>query len=608
MKSVKRLALTLCIALGALLSANAEGWPANYEGVMLQGFYWDSYQSETKWSLLEEKADEYSKYFSLIWVPNSAKSSGGLGYHPVYWFTFHNSAMGSETQLRSMINTYKSKGVGIIADVVINHRCGVTNWTNFPTETWNGTTYKIGLDGICSNDEVANQAGQGKPTGAPDTGENYASARDLDHTNANVQANCKAYTKCLLDDFGYAGFRYDYCKGYKGEYNKMYNQYSKPRFSVGEYWDGSYDRLAAWIESTGKESAAFDFAFKYAVNKAFSSNNMTQLVWKANGTTDQPAGLIHYGYSQYAVTFIDNHDTYRDNNKFTGNVVAANAFMLCSPGTPCVFLPHYNAYKSAIQKLIAVRNACGLHNNSKVTVLRSSTDCYMAEVQGSKGTLVVKIGSAQVSPDGYTDADIKASGTDYCVWSKVGVIGGGDDPDPDPKPGTYPETLYLIGQVNGTNWATTAEAAVAAKGDNGVYIYPNVTIDDAGAGSGYFAFITVTGSDWDSEVNQGDRYGAPSKDTPVTVNTPTAITLYAAGLNASASESWMIGAGVYDIMADLSTMKLTVTNKGGVETVLGDNNAPVEYYNLQGIKVANPTRGNVYIRRQGSAVSKMIVR
>ncbi|MDE6309440.1 MAG: alpha-amylase, partial [Muribaculaceae bacterium] len=149
MKSLKRLVLSLCLAVGSLLSANAIGWPANYQGVMLQGFYWDSYTSETKWSKLEQKADEYSQYFSLIWVPNSAKSSGGLGYLPVYWFTNHSSAMGTEAQLRSMINTYKSKGVGIIADVVINHRVGVSNWTNFPRETWNGVTYQIGLDGIC---------------------------------------------------------------------------------------------------------------------------------------------------------------------------------------------------------------------------------------------------------------------------------------------------------------------------------------------------------------------------------------------------------------------------------------------------------------------------
>ncbi|MBR4364879.1 MAG: alpha-amylase, partial [Prevotella sp.] len=46
-------------------------WPANYGGVMLQGFYWDSYE-DTKWTNLTAQADELSKYFDLIWVPNSA--------------------------------------------------------------------------------------------------------------------------------------------------------------------------------------------------------------------------------------------------------------------------------------------------------------------------------------------------------------------------------------------------------------------------------------------------------------------------------------------------------------------------------------------------------
>ena len=35
----------------------AQGWPANYDGVMLQGFYWDSY-ADTKWTNLESQADE----------------------------------------------------------------------------------------------------------------------------------------------------------------------------------------------------------------------------------------------------------------------------------------------------------------------------------------------------------------------------------------------------------------------------------------------------------------------------------------------------------------------------------------------------------------------
>ena len=45
----------------------------------------------------------------------------------------------------------------------------------------------------------------------------------------------------------------------------------------------------------------------------------------------------------------------------------------------------------------------------------------------------------------------------------------------------------------------------------------------------------------------------------------------------------------------------------GVEDVTVDENAPVEYYNLQGVRVANPENG-IYIRRQGSKVSKVLVK
>ena len=49
--------------------------------------------------------------------------------------------------------------------------------------------------------------------------------------------------------------------------------------------------------------------------------------------------------SPYVVTFVDNHDTYRNDNCITSNVLAANAFILAMPGTPCVFWPHWTAYK-----------------------------------------------------------------------------------------------------------------------------------------------------------------------------------------------------------------------------------------------------------------------
>ena len=46
--------------------------------------------------------------------------------------------------------------------------------------------------------------------------------------------------------------------------------------------------------------------------------------------------------------------------------------------------------------------------------------------------------------------------------------------------------------------------------------------------------------------------------------------------------------------------------KAGVENVEIDNNAPVEYYNLQGVKVANPENG-IFIKVQGSKATKVVL-
>ena len=425
----KSLLLSASLASMLLLPGNtkAEGeyaWPENYGGVMLQSFYWDSYD-ETQWTKLQNEAGELADYFDLIWVPNSGKCSSdpSMGYNPVYWFTNHNSSFGTEEELREMISTFKNFGTGIIEDVVINHRDGVSTWTDFPTETYKGVTYEWGPWAICSNDEVANEPGQEKPTGAPDTGDNFDGCRDLDHTNTRVQEGVKAYLDFLKNDLGYIGWRYDMVKGYGAQYTKMYNESAKAQYSVGEYWDG-YDNIVNWIEGTGRTSAAFDFPFKFAVNDAFSQNNFSNLAWlnQSNGTY-QPAGLIHMpGYRRYAVTFIDNHDTGREDTAFpsSSQVVAANAFMLCSPGTPCVFMQHWLDHKDDIKKLIAIRKSVGITNQSTVEVLTHTTGQYMAKVTGTNGELVIGIGRGMQNPSGYTSADMIGSGA-WRIWTKVEI-------------------------------------------------------------------------------------------------------------------------------------------------------------------------------------------
>ena len=131
-----RITLAIIFALAFKPSVHAQGWPENYEGVMLQGFYWDSFDA-TNWNVLKSQAEELGQYFSLVWLPQSANCGGtSMGYDDLYWFPGHyNSSFGNEAELRSLIQTFKSKGIGTIADVVINHRKNVSNWVDFPKET-----------------------------------------------------------------------------------------------------------------------------------------------------------------------------------------------------------------------------------------------------------------------------------------------------------------------------------------------------------------------------------------------------------------------------------------------------------------------------------------
>jgi len=354
----------------------AQGWPQNYGGVMLQGFYWDSWD-DSQWASLEKQANDLATSFDLIWIPQSGNCGGtSMGYDDLWWFNNYDSSFGSEAQLRSMIKTFKEKGLGTIADVVINHRRNLSNWVDFPKETYNGETYEMLSTDICANDDKGETKKWAEQNGYSlssnnDTGEGWDGMRDLDHASENVQRIVKAYLKFLLNDLGYAGFRYDMVKGYKGEYTKLYNEYSKPTYSVGECWDGT-STIRKWIDATEMTSAAFDFQFRYTVRNACNSGSWDRLNQQNDGNWPLVSANYESGnYRQYAVTFVENHDTEKRSNAvqdpLNKDTLAANAFMLAMPGTPCVFLKHWQAYKQEIKAMIEARKLAGITNTSSYT-------------------------------------------------------------------------------------------------------------------------------------------------------------------------------------------------------------------------------------------------
>ena len=399
---MKKIYLTL-IALLASINMFAQGWPANYSGVMLQGFSWDSYDY-SQWTVLEKQADDMKGFIDLVWLPQSGKcieTTQVMGYKPYYYFN-QNSSFGTEAELRSLIAKFKANGIDAIADVVVNHR-NTDGWFTFPAETYNGVTYKMLPTDICKNDDGGATAKQATKDGVSlsnnnDEGQDWDGCRDLDHKSANVQKIIKAYLKFLKEDIGYTGFRYDMVKGFSGSHVADYNDATGVKFSVGEYWDGN-PSIINWINKTNKKSAAFDFQFRYNVrdavgvkdNKVVSAQNWSKLKSDYN--------LMHDAtYRQYAITFVENHDMqYRSADEqldpLKRDTLAANAYMLAMPGTPCVFQPHWRAYKQEIKSMIEARKLAGITNMSNYTNKMAQTACFANETTGNKAKLIVVVGN-----------------------------------------------------------------------------------------------------------------------------------------------------------------------------------------------------------------------
>ena len=408
------------------------GVPSEYEGVMMQVFYWNSYEDRgygrTKWIDLLKLTDDIGDNFDLVWFPPSG-NGGGTGYYTKR-YSLQDSDWGTKVKLKELIAALHAKGTKIIGDVVVNHRASSSGWCAFANENF-GTfgQFQLTSEHICSTDECFKDSesnckgGQG---GAADTGDNDSGCRDLDHTSTFVQEYVKAYLSWMRTEMGYDGWRYDMVKGYLGSYLSMYNQSSQPYFSVAEYWDGTPANLRSYLESASYNTTVFDFPLKYKFNSGIGKSSFTNM---------KNAGLRSIGLQKYAVTFIDNHDTFErsDNqsDEFIGykksltanktKVLQANAYLLMMPGTPCVFFPHWVTFKSEINTLIALRKAAGIHSESQVYDENATGTSYTATVAGHNGSVILRMGSGRDTsvPAGYFKA---VQGNEYEIYASNDVV------------------------------------------------------------------------------------------------------------------------------------------------------------------------------------------
>ena len=404
--------------------------PGQCHDVMLQGFYWDSnqdkYYGNTRWSTLQSEAADISTYFDLLWLPPSAMSSGGVGYHPKQ-YSNQNSDWGSRKDLEKLISMLHAGGTKVVADMVVNHLDTKSSWCDFYEQDFGEYGY-FQPDGsyICKDDEMnwdADEGCRGTATGSYDDGyggeKNYQAARDMAHNDERVRQMFRAYAKWMVDVMKYDGFRYDYAKGFHLSHVDDYNANAGVYFSVIEFWESNPDALWSAIRDANQNTYVFDFGMKFNImNGAIANFNY--------GACKNPNALIGRGHGKYAVNFIDNHDTFERGNgyDFGGDAMSdamkdrllqAHAYMLAMPGVPCVFYPYWKKYKDAIAPMVLARKAVGVHSESGVSdETVDGNNGYRAHVYGSKGELILELGAA-VSDSHYGFREV-AAGPGYKMF------------------------------------------------------------------------------------------------------------------------------------------------------------------------------------------------
>ena len=403
--------------------------------IILQGFNWESYANKSGWyNAVNSVTPEISEAgFNYIWLPppNLAYDGEGIyphsrGYIPLEYYNL-NTPYGTHIELKTLIDNLKSKKIYALADVVINHRgkhAGTPENPIFKNPSW-------GLWAFTGGDGLIGQ-------GAQDTGEATDYAYDLDLTNQHILGYLKDWMKWLITDVGFAGFRYDFAKGFSGRFIGEINQFTKPLYSIGEYWtdmdwscsgkkicynqNAHRNSIISWINSIwpnyvdiSKAPDAFDFTTKGILQTAIKESEF----WRLMDQQQKAPGLIGI-MPEKAITFIDNHDTGSTQNHWPfgdkNQIMQGYAYILTHPGTPCVFWDHFFDWglKWDIKKLTLLRKQQGIRSTSSLYIKEASYGLYAAFIDDK---IAIKIGPRSWHPD-LNIWQLYHSGNDWAVWIK----------------------------------------------------------------------------------------------------------------------------------------------------------------------------------------------
>ena len=395
--------------------------------VFLQGFNWESHSGGDWYKYLKSNLEAiHEAGFTTIWLPPPTNSVSPQGYLPRDLYDLE-ARYGSQEDLMALLESLHSRGMKGVADIVINHRCA---HSQDDQGRWNVFGGRLAWDAAAITRDNAEFGGHG----ARGSGEDYTAAPNIDHSQERIRQDLINWLKWLRKSIGYDGWRFDYVKGYSGEFTREYIDGSVPSLAFGEFWDacdytdGVLDynqdrhrqRIVDWCDKTGGTSAAFDFTTKGILQEAVVRGER----WRLVDAQGRPSGFMGLWPSR-AVTFIENHDTGSTLGHWpfpSNHLHEGYAYILTHPGTPCVFWDHWEQpeLRQSIKALLKIRKEEAIDSRAQIKILSARAHLYSACINGR---VCMKIGKDGWSPNGDSATSetgkwhLATSGPNFAVWT-----------------------------------------------------------------------------------------------------------------------------------------------------------------------------------------------
>ncbi|WP_312241805.1 alpha-amylase [Pantoea sp.] len=328
---------------------------------LLQYFHWYYPEGGKLWPEITEKAVWLNEIgITMVWLPPAYKGSNGehsVGYEAYDLFDLGEfdqkgsvaTKYGDKQQLLAAVDTLRSHNLGVLMDVVLNHKMGADEkekvkinrvnpenreeiddevveaeaWTRFTFPARGGKYSKFVWDYKCFSgvDCIENPNEQGvfkiindyTVEGWNDQVDSelgnfdYLMGANIDFRNNAVSEELKYWARWMMEQVPCTGFRLDAVKHipawfYKDWIDHIQAAAEQPMFIVAEYWSHEVDKLMLYEHQVEGKTMLFDAPMQMNFHHASREGREYDLSTIFDGT-------LVAADPWHAVTIVANHDT-----------------------------------------------------------------------------------------------------------------------------------------------------------------------------------------------------------------------------------------------------------------------------------------------------------